>query len=128
MALIPGEVQLEIVPGALHLFERPDALEPVALRKVMLRQPDEDLSTNTYYGDGTAIEPNVVEEIRQAYAREALSFDWEAGDLLMLDNMLCSHSRAPFQGERQVFVIMTEKVLRSQMPEPARAWNQSDNN
>jgi dienelactone hydrolase len=30
MALIPGEVSLEIVPGASHLFEEPGALEQVA--------------------------------------------------------------------------------------------------
>jgi pimeloyl-ACP methyl ester carboxylesterase len=28
--LIPGEVRLEIVPGATHLFEEPGALEQVA--------------------------------------------------------------------------------------------------
>jgi pimeloyl-ACP methyl ester carboxylesterase len=30
MALIPGEVSLEIVPGASHLFEEPGTLEQVA--------------------------------------------------------------------------------------------------
>jgi putative phosphoribosyl transferase len=30
IALMPGEVRLEIVPGATHLFEEPDALEVVA--------------------------------------------------------------------------------------------------
>jgi putative phosphoribosyl transferase len=30
MQLLPGEVQLEIVPGATHLFEEPGALEQVA--------------------------------------------------------------------------------------------------
>jgi putative phosphoribosyl transferase len=30
MALMPGEVRLEIVPGATHLFEEPDALDVVA--------------------------------------------------------------------------------------------------
>jgi putative phosphoribosyl transferase len=30
MALMPGEVRLELVPGATHLFEEPDALEVVA--------------------------------------------------------------------------------------------------
>jgi hypothetical protein len=30
MALMPGEVRLELVPGATHSFEEPDALEVVA--------------------------------------------------------------------------------------------------
>lgn len=53
------------------------ALEPEAIRRVMLRQPENSLSTNTYHGDGAPIDPEVIEEIRAAYADEAATFSWE---------------------------------------------------
>jgi alpha-ketoglutarate-dependent taurine dioxygenase len=37
-----------------------------------------------------------------------VSFRWQAGDVLMLDNMLAAHARAPFKGPRKVVVAMAE--------------------
>jgi alpha-ketoglutarate-dependent taurine dioxygenase len=73
-----------------------------------------DLPANTYYGDGTPIEPEVMEHLREAYRRETVSFPWQKGDLLMLDNMLVAHGRAPFTGARQILVGMAEPVTRDQ--------------
>lgn len=70
---------------------------------------EEDLPNNTYYGDGSQIEPAVLDEIREAYRHETVSFPWQASDVLMLDNMLAAHSRAPFVGSRRVLVGMTER-------------------
>jgi alpha-ketoglutarate-dependent taurine dioxygenase len=68
----------------------------------------EDLPYNTYYGDGSPIEDSVVEEIREAYRRETIEFSWQAGDVLMADNMLVAHGRNPFVGERRVLTAMGE--------------------
>lgn len=67
-----------------------------------------DLPTNTYYGDGSPIEPAVLDELRQAYHEETVSFAWQQGDILMLDNMLVAHGRAPYAGPREILVGMTE--------------------
>lgn len=69
---------------------------------------EEELPYNTYYGDGSPIEDEVVEEIREAYRKERVEFGWERGDLLLLDNMLVAHGRNPFAGERQILVAMGE--------------------
>ncbi len=69
---------------------------------------DDELPNNTYYGDGSAIEPEVLDELRAAYTAETVSFPWIKGDLLMLDNMLAAHGRAPFSGPRKILVGMTE--------------------
>jgi alpha-ketoglutarate-dependent taurine dioxygenase len=95
------------------------SLEPVELREALLLEPADKLLTNTFYGDGEAIEPAVIEELRQAYAAEDVRFAWQTGDLLAIDNMLCSHSRAPFVGARRVFTVMTDKVWRSELDRPA---------
>jgi alpha-ketoglutarate-dependent taurine dioxygenase len=71
---------------------------------------EEDLPNNTYYGDGTPIEPEVLDQLRSAYQAEAVLFPWRRGDLLALDNMLVAHARSPFQGARRVLVGMSEPV------------------
>jgi alpha-ketoglutarate-dependent taurine dioxygenase len=93
-----------------HLFHV-SGLEP-AVRDALLAAVDEiDLPRNAYYGDGTPIEDAVLDEIRAAYEAEMLRFAWTEGDVLMLDNMLMSHGRAPFEGKRRVLVAMAEPWL-----------------
>jgi alpha-ketoglutarate-dependent taurine dioxygenase len=73
----------------------------------MLREfAEEDLPNNTYYGDGGRIEDEVMGHLRGAYEQEKVRFDWEEGDILMLDNMLAAHGREPYTGERRIAVGM----------------------
>jgi alpha-ketoglutarate-dependent taurine dioxygenase len=84
------------------------SLEP-AMRTALLRQfGEEGLPYNTYYGDGTAIDPLTIAHIRQAYEEEKVTFLWQDGDVLLLDNLSVAHAREPYTGERQVIVAMTE--------------------
>ncbi|HLO87425.1 MAG TPA: TauD/TfdA family dioxygenase [Nostocaceae cyanobacterium] len=69
----------------------------------------EDLPHNTYYGDGSPIEPETLDTIRAVYQQETVIFPWQSGDILMLDNMLTAHGRMPFIGSRKVVVGMSEK-------------------
>ncbi|MEH2238953.1 TauD/TfdA family dioxygenase [Nostoc sp.] len=81
-----------------------------SIREPLLAEfPESDLPHNTYYGDGSAIEPAVLDEIRTAYQQEMVIFPWQAGDILMLDNMLTAHGRMPFMGARKVVVGMAEQ-------------------
>jgi hypothetical protein len=59
---------------------------------------DGELPANFYYGDGSPIESEGLDQLRAAYHAETVSFPWQKGDLLMLDNMLVAHGRAPFSG------------------------------
>lgn len=78
------------------------------VREALLAQlKEEDLPSNTYYGDGTPIEDEVLDELRAAYEQETVAFPWQKGDVLMLDNMAVAHGRAPFKGQRQVLTGMT---------------------
>lgn len=69
---------------------------------------EDDLPFNTYYGDGSPFEAATLDEIRAAYQQETVSFPWQAGDILMVDNMLAAHGREPYTGQRQVLVAMAE--------------------
>lgn len=80
-----------------------------ALRKELLANFKEDeLPSNTYYGDGSPIEPAVLDDIRAAYWQEVVPVAWQQGDVLLLDNMLAAHGRAPFAGSRKILVGMAE--------------------
>jgi alpha-ketoglutarate-dependent taurine dioxygenase len=72
-----------------HIFhggasELPQA-EPVK------RVAGEDLARSVCYADGAALLPGDIAEVRAAYASAQLSVSWEAGDVLMLDNLLSAH-------------------------------------
>lgn len=67
---------------------------------------EENLPRNAYYGDGTPIDAETLSIIRAVYERTKFSFQWEKNDLLLLDNMLYTHGREPFEGERKTLVGM----------------------
>lgn len=71
---------------------------------------EDELPYNTYYGDGSPIEESVAEALREAYRQSEVAFEWRAGDVLLLDNMLAAHGRRPFEGPRRVVVGMAEPV------------------
>ena len=79
-------------------------------RKLLESFGEEDLPNNTYYADGSPIAETAMDELREAYRRETVSFPWRKGDILMLDNMLVAHGREPFAGERKVAVAMADPV------------------
>lgn len=94
-----------------HLtFFHVSTLEPEARDAMLAEFNEEDLPNNTYYGDGSPIESWVLEECRKAYQQETITFPWQKGDILVLDNMLTAHGRAPFVGPRKVVVAMSELV------------------
>jgi alpha-ketoglutarate-dependent taurine dioxygenase len=72
----------------------------------------DQLPNNTYYADGTDIEPEVMAELQDAYRAEKVSFGWHEGDILMLDNMLVAHGRESFTPPRKVVVGMAEPYTR----------------
>lgn len=69
---------------------------------------DEDLPQNTFYGDGSAIEAEVIAHLQQAYRDSMRQFDWQAHDLLLLDNMLTVHARTAFRGPRRIMTGMAQ--------------------
>ncbi|WNW10410.1 TauD/TfdA family dioxygenase [Pseudomonas sp. DTU_2021_1001937_2_SI_NGA_ILE_001] len=74
---------------------------------------DLDLPTNTFYGDGEPIEPQVLDALRTAYLDSLVRFSWQPGDVLFIDNMLTVHGREPFTGKRAILTGMAEALLSS---------------
>lgn len=57
-------------------------------------------------GDGSEFSRADLDAIRGAFDAESTAFDWQLGDVLVVDNLLASHGRAPFTGKRQIRVAM----------------------
>ncbi|HEX4421469.1 MAG TPA: TauD/TfdA family dioxygenase [Kofleriaceae bacterium] len=83
------------------------SLQPTDLRDEFMRQMAADeMPYNTFYGDGSPIEPGVADALRQAYDAETRALPWQVGDLIMIDNMLVSHGRGPYRGARRILTAM----------------------
>jgi len=104
MAIHP-QSGLELWFNQAHLFHASslDSETQAALRRLL---KEEDLPRNAFYGDGTEIEPEVLNQIRAAFEVEKTVFRWELGDVLLLDNMLVCHGREPYEGDRKILAAM----------------------
>lgn len=71
---------------------------------------EEDLPFTSYFGDGSEIGKETIDQIRNAYQRESIFFKWEKNDVLLMDNMLFAHGRMPFGGPRKILVAMGDPV------------------
>src|SRR5262245_39000635 len=90
-----------------HLFHISSL--PEAVRESFHEEfSEEDLPRNAYHADGSPIDVSMLDEIRHVYEQEAVRFAWKEGDILVLDNMMTAHGRAPFAGPRKVLVGMSE--------------------
>ncbi|MDB5836692.1 MAG: Non-ribosomal peptide synthetase module pyoverdine [Caballeronia sp.] len=106
-----NQVQLHHI-ACLAPDVRMDLLDMVGLAR---------MPRHAYFGDGSAISDDAIALIGAAYERCAVRFDWRAGDVLMLDNMLVAHARDPYQGPRKIVVAMSELVDRSRFANAASA-------
>lgn len=97
-----------------HLFHV-SGLEQKIQDQLLSVLPESDLPRNTYYGDGAPIEAGTLQQIRDVYARNTISFEWQRSDLLLVDNMLFSHGREPYSGNRQVLVGMARPIDSEQV-------------
>ncbi|WP_375503877.1 TauD/TfdA family dioxygenase [uncultured Jatrophihabitans sp.] len=114
---------LRIKQGAAAVRTHPVTGEKVVFNQVLLHHPaaipesirtalfelfDPDLlPRNVTYGDGEPIPDSTIEYLMGRYDELAVRFPWEEGDMIMLDNMLVCHGRAPFEGARKILVAMS---------------------
>jgi len=80
--------------------------QPGLREEVFSGVAEEDLPVNVFFGDGAPIPAEMLQEIRRVYDTHTVQFDWQRGDLLLIDNMLVAHGRQPFTGSRRVVVAM----------------------
>lgn len=68
------------------------------------------LPFNTSFGDGEPIGEDVVIAINETYEAHVVREPWQVGDLLLVDNIGCAHSREAYSGPREVLVGMADAM------------------
>jgi alpha-ketoglutarate-dependent taurine dioxygenase len=76
------------------------------------RSPD-DLPNHCLFGDGGEIPLSDVEHIRDVFDAETIQFDWQPGDVLLLDNLLTAHGRRPYRGPRRINIALIPQQPRA---------------
>lgn len=88
-----------------HLFHVSNLKKDIA-DTLIASLGEDNLPRNSYYGDGSPIEAEALETIRQVYEQTKIRFPWEKNDLMLLDNMLFTHGREAYTGARKVLTGM----------------------
>ena len=70
----------------------------------------EGLPFTTRFGGGDPIGEDIVQLINEVYKAKTMREPWQAGDLMLVDNIRSAHSREPFTGPREVLVGMADPV------------------
>ena len=68
------------------------------------------LPFNTRFGDGEPIGADMVRVINEVYDANTARERWQAGDLMLVDNVRTAHARESFKGSREVLVAMADPV------------------
>ena len=71
------------------------------------------LPFNTGFGTGEPLTEGIVELINAVYEANTVREPWQAGDLMLVDNIRTAHSREAYQGPREILVGMAEPVRLS---------------
>src|SRR3712207_6471551 len=70
----------------------------------------EGLPFNTSFGNGDPIGEDVVALLNETYEANTAREPWQAGDLMLVDNVRTAHSRESFEGPREVVVGLADTV------------------
>lgn len=92
-----------------HAFH-PSSLPP-EVREAMFDAEGRFLSDDVCFGDSRPIEEAQLADVRRAYQSASVRFEWRAGDLVVVDNVIASHGRDPYTGPRQIAVSMSGERL-----------------
>src|SRR6266568_3941382 len=71
---------------------------------------EDGLPFNTRFGNGDPIGADTVQLINETYEANTARERWQAGDLMLVDNVRTAHAREPFEGPREVLVAMADAV------------------
>jgi alpha-ketoglutarate-dependent taurine dioxygenase len=68
------------------------------------------LPFTTCFGNGDPIGEDVVQLLNEIYEAHTAREPWQAGDLMLVDNIRAAHGRDAYEGPREVLVAMADAV------------------
>jgi alpha-ketoglutarate-dependent taurine dioxygenase len=94
-------------------FNQADGFHPSALSPAACAEQrsscggEENFRLNVRFADGGEIPIGALRHIREVLRARTLLHRWRQGDIVVLDNHLAAHGRAPFEGPRKIALAMT---------------------
>lgn len=103
-----------------HLFHVSNLGEEAARSLINMFGADR-LPRHAFHGDGGEIAADDLTAVHEAFAGASVRFPWQAGDVMLLDNMRMAHGRKPFSGARKVVASLLEPYSERAAAAPAAA-------
>jgi alpha-ketoglutarate-dependent taurine dioxygenase len=85
-------------------------MDPDVREYLLLELGPDGLPYNTFYGGGDPLNKSTVDLINEVYAAHTVREPWQAGDVLVVDNLRTAHGRDPYQGDREIVVALADPV------------------
>ena len=85
-------------------------MEPEVREYLVEEYGADGLPFNTRFGNGDPIDPDAIALINETYDANTRREPWQAGDLMLVDNVRTAHSREAYEGAREVVVAMADPV------------------
>jgi alpha-ketoglutarate-dependent taurine dioxygenase len=87
-------------------------LDPTIREYLLYEFGPDGLPFNTCYGDGEPIDEAIVKTINTTYEKLTVRTPWQAGDVLLVDNVRMAHSREAYEGNRRIAMLLAEPGRR----------------
>ena len=91
-------------------FLNEETIDPEVREYLVDLYGEDGLPFNTGFGHGDSIGQDIVRLLNETYEAHTAREPWQAGDVMLVDNIRTAHSREPFSGPREVLVGMGDPV------------------
>ena len=85
-------------------------LDPEVREYLVDAYGEDGLPFTTRFGDGAPIGEDVIALLNEVYPAHTVREPWQAGDLMLVDNIRTAHDREPYTGPREVLVGLGDPV------------------
>lgn len=72
-----------------------------------------DRPFHSLWGNGEEFKEEEHQIIEELFYKNSIRFAWEDGDIFIADNLCWAHGRYPYEGERNIMVLMGDPYSRS---------------
>src|SRR4029079_404513 len=92
------------------LLHHVSSLDPASRETLCAEFSQAQLPRSVYFGARSPIPDAAIAHVGACLDAASRAFAWQAGDVLLVDNMRMAHSRNPYKGQRSILVAMGDML------------------